>query len=283
MGKSRQKLVLFLSAVLIAGIGFSSSPLFAVDLYRIPLLHRLVAACSGFHHFANIAIPPPLKNRWEDELDLYANAGTYPPPLAHSLRYNPYTYQLLLHAFPFMRDGQRVLILGGGSGYEAAVLAHRFPNSTFDVTDITASALKSLRVNIRRHAFMKNVLPFESNLFERISAKYDLILFAAPRPLTWYTALAGFGSTRASEIFSAESSRNNFDPDGKIHERLLNDFPKFLRAEGAMVILSDADYPAVEHLGFQRQVLFKAPWGEEHIKEDYIVLAYKEIESHHDE
>jgi len=275
MRKFGQKLSLFIVLSSLYIIESSSLSLNALDLLQIPFLNRLAASCSGLRYFEEVAIPPPYKLKWNDEIHLLVAKGAYPPPQVDHLAYNPYTYQLLDKAFPYAQEGQRVLILGGGSGYEAVILGRRFPNSEIDVTDINPAALKSLNINLKTHGLLKKIRVFKSDLFNQVRDKYDLILFAAPRPIGWQNALMGMGSERAGEVFSPSGSRNNFDPEGKLHERLLKDFPSFLKPGGTMVILSDMEYPAVHHPGIERKILYQAPWGDSKFKEDFQILAYQ--------
>lgn len=73
-------------------------------------------------------------------------------------------------------DKKKVLDIGTGTGYIAVYLGRA--GAMVDATDINEAALSCARENARINNVSINL--FYSNLFEKISGKYDLIIFNPP-------------------------------------------------------------------------------------------------------
>lgn len=75
---------------------------------------------------------------------------------------------------------QRILEIGTGSGCMAVACARAFPTARVVATDIDPRALEVARGNVRRHGLEQRIGLVESDLFERISGTFDLILTNPP-------------------------------------------------------------------------------------------------------
>lgn len=75
---------------------------------------------------------------------------------------------------------QRVLDLCCGSGCIGIAAAMVFPDAYVDLVDISEDALRVARKNIGRHQVEDRVRAVQSDLFENLSERYDLILSNPP-------------------------------------------------------------------------------------------------------
>jgi ribosomal protein L3 glutamine methyltransferase len=82
---------------------------------------------------------------------------------------------------PWMtREPKRALDLCTGSGCLAILLALEFPGARVDAADLSPSALKVAKINIKRHEVGSRVRAIRSDLFKSLSGKYDLIVSNPP-------------------------------------------------------------------------------------------------------
>ena len=75
---------------------------------------------------------------------------------------------------------RRILDLCTGSGCLAILAARAFPEARVDASDISAAALAVARRNVREHKLSKRIRFFKSDLFEKLTASYDLIIVNPP-------------------------------------------------------------------------------------------------------
>lgn len=73
-----------------------------------------------------------------------------------------------------------VLDLCTGSGCIGIATAHAFPEAQIDLSDISAEALAVAELNIARHECGARVRVVQSDLFEQLPGKYDLIVSNPP-------------------------------------------------------------------------------------------------------
>jgi len=77
-------------------------------------------------------------------------------------------------------ENHRVLDLCAGSGCIGITLALLNPNITVDLVDISANALEVARININHYGLQDRVRCLQSDLFDNVQDKYDLIITNPP-------------------------------------------------------------------------------------------------------
>lgn len=77
-------------------------------------------------------------------------------------------------------NGRNVLDLGCGYGIIGIILAKRYPEVNFTLTDINERAVKLAKENIKKNN-IANAKAFQSDGFEKIKDKFDVILLNPPQ------------------------------------------------------------------------------------------------------
>ncbi len=75
---------------------------------------------------------------------------------------------------------EHILEIGTGSGCIAIALAQAFPGSRVVAADLMADALEVARINVERHGVADRVDLLQSDLFDQIGGKFDLIVSNPP-------------------------------------------------------------------------------------------------------
>ena len=86
---------------------------------------------------------------------------------------------LLLNSINSDLAGKKVLDIGCGYGAIGLSLAKVFPSATIEMTDVNQRALALARRNAEANE-IKNVKIYESNLYENISSRFDVIVSNPP-------------------------------------------------------------------------------------------------------
>ena len=134
---------------------------------------------------------------------------------------------------PWIKPGsvKRVLDLCTGSGCIAVAAAMTFPDASVDATDIDQLALTLAEKNIAEYKLNHRINLIESNLYQNLSATYDLIL--SNPPYVPHAEIAHFPAEYQHEPAAA------FDggPDGlKLVHKILSDACNFLSDKGHIVV-----------------------------------------------
>lgn len=86
----------------------------------------------------------------------------------------------LLKSLPLRRSPERVLDLCTGSGCLAILAARAFPKAKVTATDISPAALEVAATNVSRYRLKRRIRLRRSDLFAKISGRFDLILTNPP-------------------------------------------------------------------------------------------------------
>lgn len=171
---------------------------------------------------------PPLGT----EIEVLLMRGIYPP-------YH-YGHALLDETIVRLKGQERVLILGVGSGYDAAILKKRFPGLTIEAVDINPRAVINAELNLAFHN-LHGVKVYESDVFNAVQGKFDVILFHAPR------------SVEIPEgVTPQPGDETKFDLGGQINRRFLRELPDYLRHGGMAFIMTDSETKFASNFNSQR-------------------------------
>ena len=140
---------------------------------------------------------------------------------------------LLENGRPWIKPGsvKRILDLCTGSGCIAVAAAMAFPEAGVDATDIDPKALVLAEKNIKEYKMENRIQLIESDIYQNLSAVYDLIL--ANPPYVPAGEIPHFPAEYQHEPTTA------FDggPDGlDLVHIILNDASRFLAPEGHIVV-----------------------------------------------
>ncbi len=165
---------------------------------------------------------------------------------------------LLQAVIPRLQKDQRGLVLGSGSGFDAAVAAKTVGVSVL-ATDIDPLAV----ANTKALALLSgaNVTAFQSDLFENIEQGdgFDFILFDAPLAHTadFYEKYGRSRRDYYAALARLRTNRKLYDPEGEILKNLLANFPRFLRPGGRLYLMSHEDISSFLPVGTQSETLLK--------------------------
>jgi ribosomal protein L3 glutamine methyltransferase len=134
-----------------------------------------------------VPLPYLLKEAWFAGLSFYVDERVLIPrsPFAELIaeRFEPWLDPTAVH---------RILEIGTGSGCIAIALARAFPDSRVVAGDLMADALAVARINLERHAMEDRVELVQSDLYERVEGRFDLIVSNPPYvPLEEVAGLPG--------------------------------------------------------------------------------------------
>lgn len=77
------------------------------------------------------------------------------------------------------KDNLRILEIGAGSGAISITMALEIPKAIVDGADISSEALEVCMINLEKYK-LKNLSFYQSNLFENVKGKYDIIVSNPP-------------------------------------------------------------------------------------------------------
>ena len=146
------------------------------------------------------------------------------------------------------KTAERILEIGTGSGCIAIAMAKYFENSLITATDVSRSALEVASINVKHFSFEKQIELIQSDLFENIQGKYNLIVSNPP-----YVPRIIMNNLPQEYAFEPTKALLAGDNGLDFIARILHDAPLFLEEDGILVI--EAGVASIE---MERQ--FKLPF-----------------------
>jgi len=146
------------------------------------------------------------------------------------------------------KTAERILEIGTGSGCIAIAIAKYFENSLITATDVSRSALEVASINVKNFSFEKQIELIQSDLFENIQGKYNLIVSNPP-----YVPRIIMNNLPQEYAFEPTKALLAGDNGLDFIARILHDAPLFLEEDGILVI--EAGVASIE---MERQ--FKLPF-----------------------
>ena len=146
------------------------------------------------------------------------------------------------------KTAERILEIGTGSGCIAIAIAKYFENSLITATDVSRSALEVASINVKNFSFEKQIELIQSDLFENIQGKYNLIVSNPP-----YVPRTIMNNLPQEYAFEPTKALLAGDNGLDFIARILHDAPLFLEEDGILVI--EAGVASIE---MERQ--FKLPF-----------------------
>lgn len=174
----------------------------------------------------------------------YVNENVLVPRSVMSYRFNDFLNQVEWKNF-------RVLDLCTGSGCIGISLALLHPHIKVDLLDVSEKALAVAAINIEKHQVTNRVKCIQSNLFENINEKYDLIISNPP-----YVSRSEYNASAAEfknePKIALESGKDGLD----IVNQILLQAKRYLNPNGLLIV--EVGYPAAARIKKQyRNIPFK--------------------------
>ena len=145
-------------------------------------------------------------------------------PIAEMIQnhFNPWLEQKMV---------KNILEIGTGSGCIAIAMAKYFEHSLITATDISNAALEVAKMNVKYFSFEKKIKLIQSDLFDKIQGKFNLIVSNPPYvPREVMKNLPQEYSFEPSKALLAGDNGLDFIA------RILHDAPPFLEDDGILVI-----------------------------------------------
>ena len=145
-------------------------------------------------------------------------------PIAEMIQnhFNPWLEQKMV---------KNILEIGTGSGCIAIAMAKYFEHSLITATDVSNAALEVAKINVEHFSFEKKIKLIQSDLFDKIQGKFNLIVSNPPYvPREVMRNLPQEYSFEPSKALLAGDNGLDFIA------RILHDAPPFLEDNGILVI-----------------------------------------------
>jgi ribosomal protein L3 glutamine methyltransferase len=142
--------------------------------------------------------------------------------------------ELLLYGFHDRLDSRRinrVLDLCSGSGCIAIACAHAFPDAQIVASDVSRDALDVAAINTRHHGLNGRVTLLESNVFERVGGKYDLII-SNPPYVDWQDMAQLHAEFKHEPAIGLAAGRDGLT----IVDTILREASRYLSRDGRLVV-----------------------------------------------
>lgn len=139
------------------------------------------------------------------------------------------------------RPMERLLDLCTGSGCIGIAASLVFPEAEVDLADISPDALAVAEQNIRRHGVADRVRAIESDLFENLTGRYDVILSNPP-----YVDAADLAAMpdefHHEPVLGLEAGVDGLD----VARRILAEAQDYLTEDGLLIVEVGNSAPALE-------------------------------------
>ncbi len=162
---------------------------------------------------------------------------------------------------------QRVLDLCTGNGSLAVIAAMAYPEITVDACDISADALAVARINVERHQMSHRITLTQSDLFENVRGRYDLIVCNPP-----YVNAASMAALPAEYQAEPALALAGGDDGMTLVRRILADAPAHMSDEAVLVLEIGHERHHFEH-AFRR---LEVAWLETSAGADQVLLVTRD-------
>ena len=136
---------------------------------------------------------------------------------------------------------QHILDLCSGSGCIGIACAHTFPDARVALSDISADALQVAEQNILLHQLQGQVRAVQSDLFEQLPERYDLVVCNPP-----YVDQDDFSSVPGEYRHEPEIALTSGQDGLEFSRQLLREAPDHLTEQGVLVLEVGNSWPALE-------------------------------------
>lgn len=160
--------------------------------------------------------------RWEDVS--VEGFGTYSMPVFVDV-YSPdniFVKELLAYSLPRIKPGEKILVLGTGSGPEAIFIGKN-RDVLIHAVDIGGLEVANTKAAVAFHGLQDRVRVWQSDGFKNVSERYDRILFSAPRP--------DLDRSQKRDV-------RRWDPEGRLIRTILLEFSTHLKPGGVFYLMS---------------------------------------------
>jgi len=161
----------------------------------------------------------------------------------------------------------RVLDLCTGNGSLAVIAAMAYPEVVVDACDISQDALAVARINIDRHQLSQRISLVQSDLFERVPDRYDLIVCNPP-----YVNTASMAALPAEYLAEPALALAGGDDGMNLIRRIVADAPMHMSEEAVLVLELGHERRQFEH-AFRR---LDVAWLETSAGADQVVLVTRD-------
>ena len=159
----------------------------------------------------------------------------------------PWEYNLLSRTIlKEVKKTDKVLDMGTGTGIQA-ILASSKSNDVIAV-DINPFAVKCAKFNVKLNRLSSRIKVIQSDLFENIKGKFDVVIFDPP-----------FRWTKARDIWETSCADENYTTMNRFFSQIMN----YINPEGRILIhfgtSGDLSYlkEVIRKNGFKRKQIFK--------------------------
>lgn len=132
------------------------------------------------------------------------------------------------------QEPKRILDLCTGSGCIGIIAALHFPKAIVDLADISYDALKVAEINIKKYNLNNRVNLIQSDLFDNIKEKYDLI-FCNP-PYVSDEEIIGLKSKYEISAYEPELALKGGIDGLYIVTKILNEVGYYLQEDGRLIL-----------------------------------------------